>query len=71
MLSIIGAILQFVLALFRQKQRADIEDDGAAKAELETRKRNDELLKDAGEVRKDVDLSIDRIMSDPNNKLKR
>lgn len=71
MFSIIGVILQFILALFRRAERKDTEATGAAKAELETRKRNDELLKQAAEAKQDVDLSIERILNDPNNKLRR
>jgi hypothetical protein len=67
--SIIGAILQFILALFREKQRGDIEDAGAAKAEVETSRRADKMIEEGRKARENADTS--EIMNDPNNRLRR
>lgn len=70
MFSIIGAILQFFLALFKEKQRGEIEDAGAAKAEVETLKHIDEMVDKAEKAVDSVDTSDDAIKNDPNNRLR-
>jgi hypothetical protein len=70
MFSIIGAILQFILALFKEKQRGDIEDAGAAKAEADTAKRAENMVREGREAGKKADTSPDAVKIDPNNRLR-
>jgi hypothetical protein len=70
MLSLIGAILSFILALFKEKQRGDIEDAGAAKAEADTARRAEEMVREGQDAGRQADKSPETIKVDPNNRLR-
>jgi len=70
MFALIGAVIQFILALFKEKQRGDIEDAGAAKAQAETAKRVEEMVREGQEAGKQADKSPEATKVDPNNRLR-
>ena len=68
MLSGILAIFQLILAFFRRVERKDHEEAGAAKAEVETSRRADRMIKEGKKARENADTS--KMANDPNNRLR-
>jgi len=71
MFSAFAALIQFILALFRRVERKDMEEAGAARAEAETAKRVEKMVKDGQEAAKKADKSPEFTTNDPNNRLRR